>query len=434
MSRFDSDFLILLERNGVHSTIQDEMKRLNCTSLAVFANWVEGRNDLRDAFMSATDKKDDAGQLARLKMAWRQAEAMVEKGLKRTSEGLTEVPFDEPLDDGTQKSVQDLFRTTWRWPNLPPERMGADALLGRIYREFQARKPTLIPVAKVRSLSDSQSRVSGSSRRRLGDRLALIVDGEGDEDTSDVVLFMQFITTLEVLGNTWAVAGTFEATWDSSTINYAAWPAVYDYVTAIRDEGASKLGDYTEASVLQYVTLVEEAFRTEAIKLARAEPPMPWGMALTRSLERKATLWDHKAGSLVRRSNAQGAPLRERTRNRQRGSGGGKGQKGKGREEPPPSHLVAAPPPPQLALADSRPASSKERGDYSKKWNTSKYDSKNNVICKQYNDPRGCKLPCPQNRSHVCDVWLAAGRVCGSPHHNRRTHSVKDHGVPQTGH
>ena len=48
-----------------------------CTTIKFFANWVDNRGELPDKLLKPTPQKDNQGQLARLKQAWREAEAFV---------------------------------------------------------------------------------------------------------------------------------------------------------------------------------------------------------------------------------------------------------------------------------------------------------------------------------------------------------------------
>ena len=51
-------------------------------------------------------------------------------------------------------------------------------------------------------------------------------------------------------------------------------------------------------------------------------------------------------------------------------------------------------------------------------------------ICKPRNDNRGCSLPCPNKRAHVCDVLLANGQPCESARHRRGDHNADRDGEP----
>ena len=108
---------------------------------------------------------------------------------------------------------------------------------------------------------------------------------------------------------------------------------------------------------------------------------MPWGMALKAAFEKKASLWDHKASLLIKRPR-QEAPNREHETK-------GKGKKGGKQEQ-------AAP-----ALINVKKEDGKGKDIEAKRtWVTSRYDRNNQVICKKYNDARGCSSTCPQGLRH----------------------------------
>ena len=235
--------------------------------------------------------------------------------------------------------------------------------------------------------------------------------------------FLLFTDMLEVLGNTWAVAGAFTITYDGSDRAYASWPEVYTYVTHVRATTGPYLIEYTELSVVSYATAVEEALRTKAIEYTRGDDSLPWGLALVKAVEKGSSAWDHKKEILQKRRSAAAPPAGGDTYYYQaappntKGAGGLKG-KGKGKTK------TKAPVWPPQQEGRQRAT------EYKRTWHTSNWDEKNNVICKPFNDSRGCRLPCPQGRKHVCDVVLAAGRTCGGQH-SRLQHNSAEHGAPK---
>ena len=149
---------------------------------------------------------------------------------------------------------------------------------------------------------------------------------------------------------------------------------------------------------------------------------MPWGLALVSALEKKASYWDHKANLLVRRARPGDILPRPP-------KGGGKT-----REQRQPIRLKEAPTvdaplgsaPPPMALED-RPTHAKT--SVPRTWTTTYYDRHNSLICKRYNDSRGCSSNCPQGYKHVCDLVLkSSGVACGASSHNRLGHNERDHG------
>ena len=101
-----------------------------------------------------------------------------------------------------------------------------------------------------------------------------------EDDAAEAGHFMHFLILLEVLVNTWAVAGAHEVHYKTATVRLANWPDLYYYMCTLRGEGSDKLRDYTESSVVLFVSTVDEALRTEAIGLMRGESAMPWGVAV----------------------------------------------------------------------------------------------------------------------------------------------------------
>ena len=406
----------ILDRNTLHADLQNHMESIGCTTVSAFANWVDKREDLKDAILNGSPQKDSASQLSRLKMAWRQAEAVVEKGLKRTSEGLSEEAVDEPLDEATQLSVTSTFKQAYGWTSLQPERMGADALLGRVYREFQQFKPTLLPVSKVRSLAHTQSRVVPSTKRRMGAGISITFDGEEEYESDGAGNLAGFLRSLATLCNTWAVAGAYTVTYNSETIRFANWPNLYEYMVKVEDEASALLPVYSEPSILTYVTAAEEELRTKALGLTRGDKKLPWGLALTQVIKDHSSVWDHKKDLLHKRSSPTYG--QNETRAGGQGDGGtgtprkpkGKG-KGKDKTTPVKEEIRSGP-------------------EYKKSWGTAKDTSGGKTICKYWNDSRGCKSWCPRKHEHVCDVLLANGKACGSRGHNRAGHKVAEHGAP----
>eukprot|EP00972_Heterocapsa_arctica_P027051 3978917-Heterocapsa_arctica.AAC.1 len=62
-------------------------------------------------------------------MAWREAEATVEKGLKRTSAGLPEEEMDDPLRAEVGQGLARLWKANCRF-DLPASWQGDPSLLG----------------------------------------------------------------------------------------------------------------------------------------------------------------------------------------------------------------------------------------------------------------------------------------------------------------
>jgi len=290
----------LLTNNRVHADVVAEFVKVKCLSLEDFANWVEDRNQLHTHFLLATSQKDENAQLAKIKMAWRQAEALCAKALERKAAGQHDEELDEPLETQQADSLHASFKAAYSWCQFPPERFGVDTLLGRVFREFAAYKPTVFSVSKVRTLAAATGGRPTGVKRKLGDNVTVTIDGDDDSEVVGGTLFA-YLFRLEVLGNVWVVAGIEQVEHQTKMVRFAYWPDVDAYVKKFRDEGFELLIKFTEQSVLDYITGVEEFFRSKAIAMVRGDEKVPFGIALTRALKENASAWDHKNDILIPR-------------------------------------------------------------------------------------------------------------------------------------
>ena len=253
----DAELTLLLTRNNIHDDVVAAMKAKSCLSIEDFANWVENRAELDACLIDSTSQKDSGNQKSRIKMAWRQAEAMTAKSLERISMGLATEVLDEPLDDTQSKSLEAAFTTYYHTRMFPPERIGRDILLGRIYREFQACKPNMYQISKVRTIGDMSS-APGTIKRRIGHNATLTVEGEDSMPDMDVGNVLVFIDRLEFLANTWALAGCHTVAYMGKDVVFAWWPDCQDYVWAFRKECSALMSKFTEGSIIDYATKVED--------------------------------------------------------------------------------------------------------------------------------------------------------------------------------
>jgi len=405
MAGMDSKLIALLTRNGIDKIIVDAMADKNCNSLEDLANWVETRDKLDEHFINHTSLKDDGAQKARLRMAWRQAEAITARSLERVSQGLATEALDEPLDDSQAKSLEEAFVKAYNTRMFQPDRVGRDILLGRIFREFQSRKPNMYQIAKVRSIGD-MALSTGTIKRKIGQNTTITVDGEDAVADYDVGYVLIFSERLEILANTWALAGTHKVSFQGVDVTFAYWADCYDYVLKFRKECAERLGTFTEASIIDYATKVEEAFRLKVIEHVRGAECLPWGHALTKVLKEEAYEWEHKKVALIPLARARLTP----------------GPMANGDSAP--RSDASGPREPKKARAAQRADS-----DYKRSWKTSKWSADNQEICRKWNDPRGCKHKCPAGFLHICDVVLSSGKVCGAKSHSRIGHKEASHGA-----
>ena len=107
----------LLEGNGVQPSVREWMKSNGCTDVKKFANWVDEGKELKVDILAKVDAglRTNSAQYASLKQAWRESESLVQRGLKRHSEGLSHESLDEPLAEKVQEQVEKSFSTLYFW-------------------------------------------------------------------------------------------------------------------------------------------------------------------------------------------------------------------------------------------------------------------------------------------------------------------------------
>ena len=122
----------LLAANDVPECVQDEIAKAGFFTTKAFANCVDAPKEVVQ-FTDATSLPDDQKKAtyALLKQAWKEADATVARGIKRLSEGLTDVVMDEALPDTTKLMIHEAFYRRYAW-NLEFKLRPSDALLGRV--------------------------------------------------------------------------------------------------------------------------------------------------------------------------------------------------------------------------------------------------------------------------------------------------------------
>ena len=102
MAVMKEDLKLLLRRNGVHDDVCNWLAASpqDCHDIKVLANIVDEANQLKATVLSHTSQKDNIGQLARFKQAWKEADGINiinQTRLKRLGQGIAEDALDEPL-------------------------------------------------------------------------------------------------------------------------------------------------------------------------------------------------------------------------------------------------------------------------------------------------------------------------------------------------
>ena len=70
------------------------------------------------------------------------------------------------------------------------------------------------------------------------------------------------------------------------------------------------MGEYTEASVVDFALAVEEDFRVAAVELSRGEEQLPWGVAITQARKENSDRWQERR-DLLQASKAPASAARD---------------------------------------------------------------------------------------------------------------------------
>ena len=414
-----------------------------------YANFLESRADVqKDILDHINTHKENSEQRTALKQAWREADALSTARLKRTAEGLSEEIAQEPLPEIQQTQLVDCFRIIHgQFGDIADEDMGSDVILGKFFREFERRKPTMMEISKMRSIATAHL-TPGSKRTRLSANVDVVytepVAGSiklnprfgNTNRTTDAHKFDEFFKLFTILINTWSVAGCTDITYGSgdSAIKrkYCCWHEAKRYFKIFNDKGWRLTRTYTFDSIIEYLTVVEELMRREAIQYAkRSLDPLPWSMALIKAADGDA-FWKQEEDILVKLGTTNNPWLQETnakgSKNGKGGKGGGgKGGKGggKGGKGGGDSAYIAQ----RQAANTTTPIPDHVPGW--RKFSFSKEDHFRKPICDPFNNNKGCpNKDCNRGR-HCCNVRLKNGHICEG-RHSRSSHDPAQHGEPMT--
>ena len=405
-----SDLTALFKSNGVPTSVINVLCTAGCNSLKMFANWVENKAELQASVLDGTSDSTNKTALASLKQAWREAEALTARGVKRGVEGLSEEGLEDALPDHLQKQLEKTFADKYCW-DLESRFQGCDSLLGRCKREADRQAPSMLSAYRVRSLAHA-TRVGQPTKHRLADFVSIHLDdtttATAEDNQSDKLRVRLY--QYQVLCNTWAMVGTAEVDINGTCVIWCPWPMACSYVQHLRDRCEHLLDRFNEETVIEYMVRTEEEQRSKAIEIVRRRTDkMSWGHALIHVQKEFAHLWqDHKDLLSLKRNQGSGPSSPSRP---QKGS----------------TLTKAMPPPPAPTQARSKAKSAPPTRQPG--WFTCAMIGTVKA-CKKFNDTRGCDKRCLAGDAHACDIMLlATSNACGSKNHNRQQHEQTKHGA-----
>ena len=410
MDKLSDELTALLKANHVPDEIMKWLGDNNCLTTKNFANWCDAPKDVQANILdNIASHKTSRAALADLKMAWRECDATVARGVKRLSEGLSEIILDEALPDITRDTINETFLKRYQF-NFEGYQRPHDGLLGRIRREFERGAPSIISLSKVRSFY-SQSQTAEAKRHRVTETISYVIEGDSPDENSAPSKFRHLMARIEVLQNAYGLAGCFVPKKDAPGSATAATPKIYcewqhvcKFYRDIRNKIEPLLDTCAEATVMEFFVRCEEDLRQKALEHLRLHPDAVFGETLLLMADKHANIYyDH--GSVLNTRNNPAAATNS--------SGSGR---------------VALPGSPAKAGLLAQAANdSQDKGRVATVMET----AMGAAICKKYNDRRSCEGKCKDGKTHCCDVLLSSGHACEG-RHSRMQHDPGRHGKPQT--
>eukprot|EP00973_Karenia_brevis_P079542 11037506-Karenia_brevis.AAC.1 len=76
-------------------------------------------------------------------------------------------------------------------------------------------------------------------------------------------MLRQYLDTLQVTVNSWALAGCFDCMYNEVNQKYAHWQHCMEYCWDIEDHSMKALDNHNEDSILDYISTCEALVRTK---------------------------------------------------------------------------------------------------------------------------------------------------------------------------
>ena len=403
----------LLKANGLPVECLAELLKppYNISTIKQFANFFDDKAEVNSEFCSKTALFKDRGDLvANAKQAWREAEAMVQRSLKRTVENVNNESLEEPLKYDDAEKLEKAYTAAYGI-HVPPTWMGFSTMLGRFHREFTRRAHTVFHINKVRNMEQVVLHGPQQKHQRVGGIDFTYGDSEKMAELNVTNIFT-YLMGLKAVLYTMGMAGAYKIERDGKQVFFAPMDPLLRHLAqaeayVLRHSHPRDATDKcSDAEILKQLVHVDEGIRAEWARLVRANEPegVTLGEAQTMTASFAAALFL--------------TPPSKSTQSHQQSSNQGGQQNYSSPHKSP-------------VLSVKNAGKGREKGAKNGKFSavqsfgaahkTCKFTEDNKKICKFYNDPRSCT-----NRNcadaHVCDIMLATGKACGLKNHNRVSH------------
>ena len=205
MAKISEDLDGLYKANMIPQDLQDHLFAEGVVTAKNLANFCDEPSQVVDAIIKPHGAHAASNAVKiNMKQCWREAMALTQRGIKRTTDGLPEGAIDDPLAEPVQQAMNDNFANKYSW-DLPSHLRPSDTLLARVKREMERNTMSFFPLQKVKSLR-AVTRAPSDKRMRVSDRVSMILEGE-DQPAEPTLRLRQAFQQLEILANAWGIAG-----------------------------------------------------------------------------------------------------------------------------------------------------------------------------------------------------------------------------------
>ena len=399
----DQGLAACLSAAKVHAAVQTALKDEgveNLTDLGSFFATSSYEAECEAFRVQIEAVKDRKIETARLRAAfslarasWQEAKGSTTPASKAPA-AVAVVDWEAPLESEEKASMLDAWKTRYGI-TLTMYQEPSDPLVNRLFREFRANTPTLIPVEKVRSVFQFQT-PHAPRRTALASNVALTFDDQPDEAVRDVV---QYHFALQVLGNANAKAGNYEVEENGHKVVYAPLDINSSYADhALRKASNRPGGQYNIVEWLR-----EKDLHTRGLMVTYMRSGISQGASLKRALAETELMWTTGCAKDTWRlecSDVEEDSVAAKRPRRDRGSGS---YSAGGSREPP---------------AQQRRTEAKGKHQYA---TTASGGQK---FCVAWNMGGCCKdeRQCKKNCIHACNMLKPNGKPCWSRNHRALNH------------
>ena len=407
----------LLKANDVPDGVLAELADtpFKIKTVTQLANYFEDKSEIRKLYGEVSTKyKDEGNVIANLKQAWREAESIVQRSLKRSADGLPDEDLDDPLRQAVDTSLKSQFLAKYSF-SIPSSWLGVASLIGRLHREFQKRSHVAPRVDKVRTV-DKVSEMGNVQKRHKLDKGCELVVGTSQSYQSITSTF-GYVQALQALLYSMCYAGSYKVAApdndDSKDALMLPLEPCLNHLANAQKFVAMHSGKVAEHVVLKMLTRIDEKVRGKWAEAFRATSKS-MGTIIAETDSFATTLWMadiQESQATQPQSGGQARPIGKQAERKdfrggqqpKQGKGGGKASS-------------------NLFVDKIRSTAIARYGSGIK---TCKVDRGGKQLCKAWNDNRGGKgctfTNCTQ--VHACDVQLPDGSPCGDKGHKRINHT-----------